>query len=767
MALGCLSLAQQDVFHSRITMGAGLAGLRGDIDGGIATESGGDVLTGGLAFERFLGHGTSLRFGLDRLVLSGNDLESGRADRALNFRTEVQAVQLGLRFYADNGHLLNYDARLAPFIGIGVGVGSYRVMGDLFGPDGVRYHYWSDGRIMDQAEFGPLAGDALPIAQDGDYETDLTHLATETGKPADPTFLFIPATVGLKWRISQRLSAELAFAYQWTFTDRLDDVSGEYPDTYANEDLALTSNPTGRVGPRGDASTNDHIVRASFGISYSFGRRSWRYRMPPMHAVAWERSGTAQAKEPPTEPTTTAVEKDTLTDRPLIIRVERIEVGTLFVDSLIIRGSDGGAHSVATAPPTKQDTLRAEHGASKLGDRAHKTPLDSVPASGTRTAITTRSRVVALMKDSAVVDTAIHLAPAIPAVHTDSGKVAAPRELRDRAVVKDTLGAATDKPSAPIDTTRTAPKPRLPETAPAAEPAAPKEEGRTRIEEENRALRARNDSLERLLSMRPASRPAAAPQPPAGEGTAPEAPTVIKERVVPIVVPVTVPAAKNHTNTIAQPAAQPEKPAPKAAWSQPATVKALTTEQRVAQGRLDSTTVERLHTIELFIKADSLNASREIDSLRTRIAALDARLDSLRRIVRSIKTAQLAAPATSDTSSNRPLRKVAVADTFHFDLGSARVRLQDRKRIVDLAKRIATNEVQRVLVTGHSDGSGRADYNLRLTQQRADAVAAILRESGVPADHIQAKGLGEKLARTRFDPDARFVAVQFVVEVRE
>ncbi|MBV9833348.1 MAG: OmpA family protein [Alphaproteobacteria bacterium] len=49
----------------------------------------------------------------------------------------------------------------------------------------------------------------------------------------------------------------------------------------------------------------------------------------------------------------------------------------------------------------------------------------------------------------------------------------------------------------------------------------------------------------------------------------------------------------------------------------------------------------------------------------------------------------------------------------------------------------------RITLTGHTDRSGGAAYNMGLSLRRAEAVKKALVAQGIPADAIEARGLGE------------------------
>ena len=88
---------------------------------------------------------------------------------------------------------------------------------------------------------------------------------------------------------------------------------------------------------------------------------------------------------------------------------------------------------------------------------------------------------------------------------------------------------------------------------------------------------------------------------------------------------------------------------------------------------------------------------------------------------------------------------VAAARTFlvFFDWSSAD--LTDRARqIIGEAATARASGVTRIEVNGFTDRSGPADYNMRLSTRRAEAVAAELVRRGVPRSEIVTRGFGEE-----------------------
>jgi outer membrane protein OmpA-like peptidoglycan-associated protein len=79
-----------------------------------------------------------------------------------------------------------------------------------------------------------------------------------------------------------------------------------------------------------------------------------------------------------------------------------------------------------------------------------------------------------------------------------------------------------------------------------------------------------------------------------------------------------------------------------------------------------------------------------------------------------------------------------------FALDSVTLTPQDRQVIAQAAEDYRAGGAPQVTVTGYTDTSGPAEYNLVLSQQRAETVADALVQEGVPATDIVTIGRGEE-----------------------
>ncbi|MGO4852596.1 OmpA family protein [Phaeovulum sp. W22_SRMD_FR3] len=91
-----------------------------------------------------------------------------------------------------------------------------------------------------------------------------------------------------------------------------------------------------------------------------------------------------------------------------------------------------------------------------------------------------------------------------------------------------------------------------------------------------------------------------------------------------------------------------------------------------------------------------------------------------------------------------------------FATDSATLRPDLQGDIYTLAGSLNRYPNTRVQVVGHTDNTGAADYNQRLSQQRANSVASVLISAGVPSSRVQAYGRGEdQPIASNYTPEGR------------
>jgi OOP family OmpA-OmpF porin len=94
---------------------------------------------------------------------------------------------------------------------------------------------------------------------------------------------------------------------------------------------------------------------------------------------------------------------------------------------------------------------------------------------------------------------------------------------------------------------------------------------------------------------------------------------------------------------------------------------------------------------------------------------------------------------------------------IQFDFDSARIRPDSFRAVGLMADALYHPYLQgyRILIVGHTDAKGSREYNLKLSQQRADAIrAALINPFGISSARIEAVGLGEEQLLNRSNPEA-------------
>ena len=78
-----------------------------------------------------------------------------------------------------------------------------------------------------------------------------------------------------------------------------------------------------------------------------------------------------------------------------------------------------------------------------------------------------------------------------------------------------------------------------------------------------------------------------------------------------------------------------------------------------------------------------------------------------------------------------------------FDFDSDRVKATAQQNLRNLAQSLEKYPNSSLLIVGHTDAQGSDDYNMNLSQRRANAAAQYLLTQGVDASRLRTLGLGE------------------------
>lgn len=88
-------------------------------------------------------------------------------------------------------------------------------------------------------------------------------------------------------------------------------------------------------------------------------------------------------------------------------------------------------------------------------------------------------------------------------------------------------------------------------------------------------------------------------------------------------------------------------------------------------------------------------------------------------------------------------KKEVVIRNIFYDFNKATLRPESRNELRNLVSMLQETPNVIIQINSHTDTRGRADYNLRLSQRRAQSVVDYLTQHGISSDRLFAKGYGE------------------------
>lgn len=88
--------------------------------------------------------------------------------------------------------------------------------------------------------------------------------------------------------------------------------------------------------------------------------------------------------------------------------------------------------------------------------------------------------------------------------------------------------------------------------------------------------------------------------------------------------------------------------------------------------------------------------------------------------------------------------KITMKSGVLFDFNSSKINPTVNDNLMKFAETLKQYADTEILVAGHTDNVGTEAYNMKLSQQRADAVAAVLKANNVSRSRLTVLGYGEK-----------------------
>lgn len=151
-------------------------------------------------------------------------------DPKKNFNFQSQIMGFGTNVMYNLTSIKLFEKKenrvLNPYISLGFEFINYESYGDLKNSQGKLYHYWSDGTIRDIDEASdPSKTKSVVLSRDYDFETSYNELKLDGIESNMPITLAVPIELGLEFVMSPKSSLKVGYAYHYTFTDQIDNIS--------------------------------------------------------------------------------------------------------------------------------------------------------------------------------------------------------------------------------------------------------------------------------------------------------------------------------------------------------------------------------------------------------------------------------------------------------------------------------------------------------------------------------------------------------------
>ncbi len=142
-------------------------------------------------------------------------------------------------------------------------------------------------------------------------------------------------------------------------------------------------------------------------------------------------------------------------------------------------------------------------------------------------------------------------------------------------------------------------------------------------------------------------------------------------------------------------------------------------------------------------------------------AAIGRRMDQQEKELRQIEGVEVSRPSEGEID-------VRLTSDILFDLDSAALRPESRATLRELATTFSRySDINYIDIEGHTDSTGTDEYNMGLSQRRADSVRGYLVDQGVPSARVVARGYGESRPKSSNDtPEGRQLNRRVEIHIR-
>ena len=161
--------------------------------------------------------------------------------------------------------------------------------------------------------------------------------------------------------------------------------------------------------------------------------------------------------------------------------------------------------------------------------------------------------------------------------------------------------------------------------------------------------------------------------------------------------------------------------------------------EQVAMARIKAGETERQ---KILLSARENEANQAV--AQAQAAQADAQALRSQAAQAQAENQRLAAQLENMQASQTSRGIVLTLDDVLFDTGKAQLKPGAQRSIEQIAAFLNENPERRVQVEGFTDSQGPNEYNLELSQSRADAVAMAIIQRGIDAQRVRALGYGEE-----------------------